>query len=348
MKDETVFDAMKSSVQTIAFIFSCFSNLILIFLICTRSPKRLGSYKYLMIYFCVFAIFFSILDILLQPYILSAGPGFIVITEIKDTFLGPFGETCLLSSLCGCFGCILATIAIHFIFRYFALERKGKLRYFQGQYLVGWLMIPGLVGAVWTAVTVYFCAPNEITMDYSRQLMKDHYQIDLNNVTYIGSIYFLKDKGNGRTIPNKFALLGMGILFSIMGISLSILVYFAAKCYTRIKTLIYEGESSFTRNLQKQLYKALVAQASIPMFFIFMPVGLYLTLPLVGIQLEVSGEIVTFVYALYPALDPLPIIFIIDNYRYAIFDFLGCCQPRNRVGVDDEPTSVSRHISNCS
>ncbi|UMM27049.1 hypothetical protein L5515_010503 [Caenorhabditis briggsae] len=234
-----------------------------------------------MIYFCVFAIFFSILDILLQPYILSAGPGFIVITEIKDTFLGPFGETCLLSSLCGCFGCIIATIAIHFIFRYFALERKGKLRYFQGQYLVGWLTIPGLVGAVWTAVTVYFCAPNEITMDYSRQLMKDHYQIDLNNVTYIGSIYFLKDKGTGRTIPNKFGLLGMGILFSIM--------------------------------------------ASIPMFFIFMPVGLYLTLPLVGIQLEVSGEIVTFVYALYPALDPLPIIFIIDNYRYAIFgEFFGC------------------------
>ncbi|EFO91746.1 hypothetical protein CRE_13846 [Caenorhabditis remanei] len=328
MKQETAFDAMKSSVQTIAFIFSCFSNLILIFLICTKSPKRLGSYKYLMVYFCVFAICFSILDILLQPYstficfvfqyILSAGPGFIVITEIKNTFLGSFGETCLLSSLCGCFGCILATIAIHFIFRYFALERKGKLRYFQGQYLIGWLSIPGIVGAVWTIVTVYFCAPNDITMEYSRQLMKDHYQIDLNNVTYIGSIYFLKD-GKGNSVPNEFALLGMAILFSIMGVSLSILAFFATKCYNRIKTLIYEGESSFTRNLQKQLYKALVAQASIPMLFIFMPVGLYLTLPLVGIQLEVSGEIVTFVYALYPALDPLPIIFIIDNYRYAIF-----------------------------
>ncbi|EFO90889.1 CRE-STR-163 protein [Caenorhabditis remanei] len=347
MKQETAFDAMKSSVQTIAFIFSCFSNLILIFLICTKSPKRLGSYKYLMVYFCVFAICFSVLDIILQPYILSAGPGFIVITEIKNTFLGSFGETCLLSSLCGCFGCILATIAIHFIFRYFALERKGKLRYFQGQYLIGWLSIPGIVGAVWTIVTVYFCAPNDITMEYSRQLMKDHYQIDLNNVTYIGSIYFIKD-GKGNSMPNEFALLGMAILFSIMGVSLSILAFFATKCYNRIKTLIYEGESSFTRNLQKQLYKALVAQASIPMLFIFMPVGLYLTLPLVGIQLEVSGEIVTFVYALYPALDPLPIIFIIDNYRYAIFDFLGCCHPTNRVNAEDEPTSVSRHISNCN
>ncbi|EGT42977.1 hypothetical protein CAEBREN_14012 [Caenorhabditis brenneri] len=346
MAQETAFDAMKSSVQTISFIFSCFSNLILIFLICTKSPKRLGSYKYLMIYFCVFAICFSVLDIILQPYILSAGPGFIVITEIKNTFLGPFGEVCFLSSLCGCFGCILATIAIHFIFRYFALERKGKLRFFQGEYLVGWLCIPGIVGAVWTAVTVYYCAPNDITLEYSRKLMMDHYQIDLDNVTYIGSIYFIKDK-DGNSIPNKFALVGMGILFSIMGISLSILAFFAIKCYKRIKTLIYEGESTFTRSLQKQLYKALVAQATIPMVFIFTPIGLYLTLPLVGIQLEASGEIATFVYALYPALDPLPIIFIIDNYRYAIFDFLGCCHP-NRVNADEEVTSVSRHISNCS
>ena len=54
------------------------------------------------------------------------------------------------------------------------------------------------------------------------------------------------------------------------------------------------------------------------MFFIFTPIGLYLTLPLVGIELEISGEIATFVYALYPALDPLPIIFIIHNYRDAV------------------------------
>uniref|UniRef100_A0A1I7U6J3 G protein-coupled receptor n=1 Tax=Caenorhabditis tropicalis TaxID=1561998 RepID=A0A1I7U6J3_9PELO len=224
-------------------------------------------------------------------------------------------------------------------------QPKGKLRYFQGEYLIGWLLIPGIVGFIWTAVTVYFCAPNEITMEYSKELMMDHYQIDLDNVTHIGSIYFIKDK-NGKSIPNEFALLGMGILFSIMGVSLSILGFFAIKCYKRIKTLIYEGESTYTRNLQRQLYKALVAQATIPMLFIFMPVGLYLTLPLVGIQLEISGEIVTFVYALYPALDPLPIIFIIDNYRFAIFDFLGC-HP-NRVNADDELTSVSRHISNCS
>ncbi|CCD68686.1 Serpentine receptor class r-10 [Caenorhabditis elegans] len=347
MKKETTFDAMKATVQRISFAFSCFSNIILILLICTNSPKKIGSYKYLMIYFCVFAIFFSVLDIVIQPYILSAGPGFIVITEIKDTFLGPFGETCFLSSICGCFGVILATIAIHFIYRYFALERKGKLKYFQGGYLVVWLFVPLFVGTVWTIVTVYFCAPNDITLEYSRTLMKDHYEIDLENVTYIGSIYFVKD-ANGKSVMNKFALLGMAILFSIMGVSLSILAYFATKCYTRIKKLIYEGESSYTRNLQKQLYKALVAQASIPMFFIFTPIGLYLTLPLVGIELEISGEIATFVYALYPALDPLPIIFIIHNYRDAVLEFLGCCNVNNRIGAEDEPTSVTRHVSNCS
>ncbi|CAI2350481.1 unnamed protein product [Caenorhabditis sp. 36 PRJEB53466] len=85
------------------------------------------------------------------------------------------------------------------------------------------------------------------------------------------------------------------------------------------------------------------------MFFIFVPVGLYLTLPLIGVDWEAIGQIVTYIYAMYPALDPLPIIFIIDNYRYAILDMLGVCSTKNRVNAEpDEATSVSRHVSNCS
>ncbi|EGT42988.1 hypothetical protein CAEBREN_07340, partial [Caenorhabditis brenneri] len=50
----------------------------------------------------------------------------------------------------------------------------------------------------------------------------------------------------------------------------------------------------------------------------YFPVGAYLILPLFGVNIAPFSKLVTFVYAAYPAVDPLPLMFIIDNYRYAM------------------------------
>ena len=50
----------------------------------------------------------------------------------------------------------------------------------------------------------------------------------------------------------------------------------------------------------------------------YLPVGNYLILPVFGVNISPFSKLVTFLYAAYPAVDPLPLMFIIDNYRNAI------------------------------
>ncbi|EGT42973.1 hypothetical protein CAEBREN_14365 [Caenorhabditis brenneri] len=48
-----------------------------------------------------------------------------------------------------------------------------------------------------------------------------------------------------------------------------------------------------------------------PVLLMYFPVGAYLILPLFGVNIAPFSELVTFVYAAYPAVDPLPLMFII-------------------------------------
>lgn len=59
-------------------------------------------------------------------------------------------------------------------------------------------------------------------------------------------------------------------------------------------------------------------QAIIPTILMYLPVVNYLLLPAFGVNLLPFSKLVTFLYAAYPAVDPIPLFFIIDNYRMAL------------------------------
>ncbi|EFP01112.1 hypothetical protein CRE_09954, partial [Caenorhabditis remanei] len=61
------FHSIKFIVQTLSVILSFLINFLLINLIITKSSKKMGTYRYLMVYFCCSSIFFSFMDIVVQP-----------------------------------------------------------------------------------------------------------------------------------------------------------------------------------------------------------------------------------------------------------------------------------------
>ncbi|CAI5451200.1 unnamed protein product [Caenorhabditis angaria] len=294
----------------------------------------MGTYKYLIIYFCIFSIFFSILEAIVNPFILSVGSVFVVVMNLSKTIITN-RSICqvLVNMICGCFGVVISLIAVHFIFRYFAIQREGKLKYFRGKYMVIWFFIPIMCGIFWTSTTYYFLKPNDrVTL-----ILKDHlklvYDVDTENIVYTGSDYFIDDlkyQFNFEIIP------GMIIMATIIIISLSIVALFWIKIYKAIKKLDQQGQSDFTRKLQKQLFYALVIQSCIPLFFMYLPVSLFLFLPVFNIQIDKMGHIVTLLYAIYPSIDPLPVILIIDCYRLSLFNLF---RKNNRVGeLNDIPS----------
>ncbi|KAF1756723.1 hypothetical protein GCK72_013177 [Caenorhabditis remanei] len=106
-----------------------------------------------------------------------------------------------------------------------------------------------------------------------------------------------------------------------------------AKSRIKIKELLKQGESKYSRELQIQLYKALIVQTLIPVLFIFIPFGILFTCPLFMINCEFLSAPLTIIYAIYPALDPLPILFYIDIYRNAAQEIFCSKCKSNRVDV---------------
>uniref|UniRef100_A0A1I7T6K3 7TM_GPCR_Srx domain-containing protein n=2 Tax=Caenorhabditis tropicalis TaxID=1561998 RepID=A0A1I7T6K3_9PELO len=104
--------------QSLAFI-SFLIHSSLIFLILTKSPNQLGSYKYLMIFMSMIELGYSLIDVLIKPVIISTGSVWIVGTTLQRSSV-PLKMAYPLVLLWGAsFGIAVASFGVHFIFRYF-------------------------------------------------------------------------------------------------------------------------------------------------------------------------------------------------------------------------------------
>lgn len=96
--------------------------------------------------------------------------------------------------------------------------------------------------------------------------------------------------------------------------------YFGIRCYWQIRKTISQSTtvSTTTKNLQTQLFHALVVQTFIPLVLMYIPIGILFFFPMVIWELPFTTSFVGYTIALYPAIDPLPNMIIIKCYRHAI------------------------------
>ncbi|KAF1756755.1 hypothetical protein GCK72_013209 [Caenorhabditis remanei] len=221
--------------------------------------------------------------------------------------------------LCGCYAVSITTISIQFVFRYFAMERKGRLSYFRGKYLVIWFLVPLIAGATWIIQDWVFLTPNPKMSEYISETVYTKYEVNVTEITYVGGLYYLPDENGVPQLDYK--LLWGFLSFSVtMGTTFWTLIIFAVKSYKLVRELPKHGESEYTYKLQSQLFKALVVQASIPIIFLFIPIGVLFTAPLLHFDIEPASFLVTIFYSMYPAVDPLPIMLIVADYREGLSD----------------------------
>ncbi|EFO92761.1 CRE-STR-170 protein [Caenorhabditis remanei] len=317
MMEIDTFESLKTLIQLISCAIAVLSNSLLIFLIITKSPKKMGTYRNLMCYFCGISLMFTTLDVIIKPNIYSRGSAFFMVMDLRNRMLPRRIEEFLMSVLCGCCGMTIYGIAIHFVYRYFALERQGRLRFFKGAYQIFWFFVPIFGCANWTFIAGYFFAMNPISSEYIAPMLQEKYNLPIEDAAYSAAVFWpLNEKGEKEFHWRS----GYGLinLVSSMTVSLSVVICMMVKSWTKIKQLLGKLESKFSKNLQMQLYKALLAQTLIPVLFIFIPFGILFTCPLLLIDCEFLSAPITIIYAVYPALDPLPCLFFVDNYRNVI------------------------------
>lgn len=89
------------------------------------------------------------------------------------------------------------------------------------------------------------------------------------------------------------------------------------------------------RNLQRQLFYVLVIQTTVPFVLMHIPAVIMFAFVFLDIDLGVYSAVVSMTITIYPAVDPIPTIVIVENYRKTVLsDFFLVSNSRELVFLD--------------
>ncbi|PIC31348.1 hypothetical protein B9Z55_012079 [Caenorhabditis nigoni] len=157
----------------------------------------------------------------------------------------------------------------------------------------------------------------------NKETIESHFAIPINDSSYI-CVYYQPTGADGQPHPDPKIFFAIGCMWYMVISSMFCVFYFGIRCYCQISNTISQTSTTSTslKNLQSQLFNALVVQTIIPVVLMYIPIGILFFFPMVIWELPFTTSFVGYTIALYPAIDPLPNMIIIRFYRQAIIDFV--------------------------
>ncbi|CAO4376249.1 unnamed protein product [Caenorhabditis nigoni] len=302
--------------QFTCFFIAIIANTVLLYLIKIRAGSSFGRYRIMMISFSVYAIIYATIEILTLPVMHLHGSG--ILFYVNSILKHHITAGVLMSTLyCGSFAFCISMLATHFIFRYIAVCRNNKLYYFEGSKVYLWLLPPAILFTIWGSSIYFNFGPNQLKRDYFRNITMELYDEDIDKVAFIAPLYYVHGEDGSRIFqfPDLF---GAFLSCNIMSLCFTTCLVCAYKTYKKLNDFSTQM-SKRTRALNKQLFWTLGLQTLLPCFTQYIPVGLIFILPLFEIEVGKAGNLVGVTCCLYPAMDPLIAIFMIDRFRNYIF-----------------------------
>ncbi|CAI5452272.1 unnamed protein product [Caenorhabditis angaria] len=265
-----------------------------------------------MLWFAGFSLWYSFIDILTQPAMHSYKNSYIVICASwfkYNRVVGPI----IITTYCTSFGLTVVLLAIHFVYRFIAMSRPSEIRFFQWPLALIWPAIFSGVAIFWWCNVYFLLSINDTLNDYMRETIALNYQDDIEELSYIGPLYFVTGPNGEMKIvwESCIGMLNVGI---ISGTTLIIIITLGVKIYKKMQS-VKDMVAEKTRELQRQLFYSLMVQTIVPIIFMYNPTTILFVAPVFGIELGSMANITSIGLALYPALDPLVVMFFIRDYR---------------------------------
>ncbi|CAB3398358.1 unnamed protein product [Caenorhabditis bovis] len=318
------------AVQYFAFLVSQISNWTLLYLIVKKSSSRIGSYKNLMLAFSIYSIAYSLLEVMVQPIFhntkssstLMIGDLLNVSQTIGSHLISKFFH-------CGCSSRHKSALQVsryslydpnpgyrsHFVFRYIAICKSNYLHHISGFNLYKIFLPPLILFITWFSVIYISFWPSEIKSAYLYNELMEHYNVDSYQIGHICELYFYYTK-EGELVISWMDYFG-GI-FAILIISICVIVILICGFKTYSKMQSYTEKSKKTKDLNNQLFRALILQTIVPAIMMFAPVGAVISLPMSGVNVGKNANLATLTIGFYPALDAIIVICVIKDYRQTI------------------------------
>uniref|UniRef100_A0A1I7U9F4 Seven TM Receptor n=1 Tax=Caenorhabditis tropicalis TaxID=1561998 RepID=A0A1I7U9F4_9PELO len=234
----------------------------------------------------------------------------------------------------------MAFFAVHFIYRYGAVNLDFKKKFVSGFNQIFLFIVPAACGILWGFTVKTFMSPSKMKSDFIREDLMQNFNVSIDEVVYVG-LYFWPKDSNGYYYPDLMSFIGNACMWIILGSSLSSVIYFGTNCYRYISKQLggLATQSQASKSLQSQLFYALIVQAVIPCFLMYLPASSIFTCPMLNYDPEFKYPFVAITIAIYPAIDPLPTIIIIKSYRKGFFELFKC-RKKNQISVEYSNTAA--------
>ncbi|CAI5450169.1 unnamed protein product [Caenorhabditis angaria] len=326
----------------IGFSTSIFSNSLLLFLICgpKTTNRQIGSYRNLLIFFSIFTVFYSCVEILLRPLIHIYDDTLFLIQRKRFESWGKLATRLVPTTYCGCYAMSFTIFALQFTHRFIATCKPHSLHYFDGKWFFVWIFAAFSIACSWAAAAFFLFPQTARTFESFKFVMNHNYGINESLADYVPYKYFYYDELAVKK-PDIKNMLGVCQHLLVILFSYTILFYCGTRTYLELQK--FRGISTKTRDLQLQLFRALVVQTTFPMIFMYFPTGFMFACPFFGLELGATTNYQTIVAQLYPGIDPLILIFLIDGYRNTIKNWIFC--RRNASRENSSYHEKSRRIS---
>ncbi|CAI5453423.1 unnamed protein product [Caenorhabditis angaria] len=180
------------------------------------------------------------------------------------------------------------------------------------------MCVPICYGVIWGCSTI-FLLPSDNQMNNSIKIMLFiEFEWKIENVVYSGIFLYRSTEHetfNQIHILNSIAIF---IMLLIIISSITIIIICAIKCYMKLNDHM-NNLSKRTNHLHFQLFYALVTQTLIPIILMHFPSLLMFFFNIIDKNSSFVSTVANITIAVFPALDPFPVMIIIKNYRMAIF-----------------------------
>uniref|UniRef100_A0A1I7U9F7 Serpentine receptor class r-10 n=1 Tax=Caenorhabditis tropicalis TaxID=1561998 RepID=A0A1I7U9F7_9PELO len=345
---------LEERTQVTCGIISVFTNAFLMYLILAKSPSKLGSYKWLMLYTSTFELFYAFVNLFAGPSVHTYGSAFIVFQDMRNFYFSHQTAQILVCLYCSCFGFSMAIFGGHFIYRYGAIDIEFRQKYLSGSKQALLYICPFFYGIFWGVICWLYYGETPERTEYLRDTMLENYRLNISECAYISAHFWPYDE-HRNVFPDGDSWLGIGVMWIILGSSMISVTYFAIRCYRWLtqKLKHMESISESMKSLQKQLFNALMIQTAIPLFLMYLPASMVFVFPMLNTELNLKYPFIGITIAIYPAIDPLPTMLIIKSYRRGICEVFRklTCRRRKQIDVSNiqshglAATAMSGNIS---
>ncbi|CAD90179.1 Serpentine receptor class r-10 [Caenorhabditis elegans] len=299
-----------------------FSNSILIFLIITKTPRSMGNYRFLMLIFSIFGIIFAFIDGTNQPMLHFYNGAYVIFSR---NVLGLPRQISFwyIALNCACYGMIMLLLVYHFLYRFLAVCHPTRLKIFSYPYFSILVLIFILISAGWLILAIHVAGENPVVDEHIRDTMLINFDLTRFDYTYASSLFYRKNpvtKEEYASIPDFLFLLNLGL---IIGTGFSIVIY----CWFKLRKELLNSAgqiqnlSQRTLDMQRQLFRSLVAQTLFPVFLMFIPAGILLCFPIFKTNMGPIEIIILPLITTQPFMDALVPMYFIKIYRMAILKF---------------------------